>query len=251
MAKGTGDQVPQVDLGRVSFLKCLAAEDDGEAHPRHAQSVPEPVTGLPRLDAPARCWRRGGTRSGRDERRRANGRSQPRGGGTIVAPVKANRLPPTAVSLSPSGFAGLEDVDRLGELPGAPGTAAEFAQDAPGFELGRWRARPGRAAGHEPGWPLRPGGFVLSPVRRSDVALTEVALVAQHDQAGGGQLAHDAPDPGGGQVMHRAGQRPGHPHDVPVRAGDDLHVHPVLAVLPPLAGNTSMPSLSRNATNLS
>jgi hypothetical protein len=27
-------------------------------------------------------------------------------------------------------------VDGLGELPGAPGAAAEFAQDAPGFELG-------------------------------------------------------------------------------------------------------------------
>jgi hypothetical protein len=31
--------------------------------------------------------------------------------------------------------------------------------------------------------------------------------------------------------MHRAGPRPGHPHDVTVRAGDDLQVHAVLAVL--------------------
>jgi hypothetical protein len=30
----------------------------------------------------------------------------------------------------------LKDVDGLGELPGFPGAAAEFAQDAPGFELG-------------------------------------------------------------------------------------------------------------------
>ena len=37
---------------------------------------------------------------------------------------------------SSSDFAGLKDVDGLGELPGAPGTAAELAQDAPGFELG-------------------------------------------------------------------------------------------------------------------
>jgi hypothetical protein len=33
-------------------------------------------------------------------------------------------------------FAGLKEVDGLGKLPGAPGTAAELAQDAPGLELG-------------------------------------------------------------------------------------------------------------------
>jgi hypothetical protein len=37
---------------------------------------------------------------------------------------------------SSAGLAGLKDVDGFGELPGAPGTAAEFAQDAPGLELG-------------------------------------------------------------------------------------------------------------------
>jgi len=63
------------------------------------------------------------------------------------------------------------------------------------------------------------------------VLFAEVALIAQHDQAAGGQLGDDAPDPGGGQVMHGAGQRPGHPHDVALGAGDDLQVHPVLAVL--------------------
>jgi hypothetical protein len=31
---------------------------------------------------------------------------------------------------------GLKDVDGFGELPGAPGAAAEFAQDVPGLELG-------------------------------------------------------------------------------------------------------------------
>jgi len=38
--------------------------------------------------------------------------------------------------LSSPGFAGLKDVDGLGELPGTPGAAAELAQDAPGLELG-------------------------------------------------------------------------------------------------------------------
>jgi hypothetical protein len=33
-------------------------------------------------------------------------------------------------------LAGLEDVDGFGELPGPPGAAVEFAQDAPGLELG-------------------------------------------------------------------------------------------------------------------
>jgi hypothetical protein len=33
-------------------------------------------------------------------------------------------------------FAGLKDVDGPGELPGAPGAAAELLQDLPGLELG-------------------------------------------------------------------------------------------------------------------
>jgi len=37
---------------------------------------------------------------------------------------------------SSSDLAGLKYVNGFGELPGLPGTAAEFAQDAPGFELG-------------------------------------------------------------------------------------------------------------------
>src|SRR6516165_8220165 len=37
---------------------------------------------------------------------------------------------------SSSHLAGLKDMDGLCELPGLPGAAAEFAQDAPGFELG-------------------------------------------------------------------------------------------------------------------
>ena len=42
-----------------------------------------------------------------------------------------------------------------------------------------------------------------------------VALVRQHHQPGGGQFAHDAPDPGGSQVVHSAGQRPRDPQNVP------------------------------------
>jgi hypothetical protein len=34
------------------------------------------------------------------------------------------------------GSVNLQDVDGFGEPAGAPGAAAEFAQDAPGLELG-------------------------------------------------------------------------------------------------------------------
>lgn len=37
---------------------------------------------------------------------------------------------------SSCGLAGLKYVDGLGELSDLPGAAEEFAQDAPGFELG-------------------------------------------------------------------------------------------------------------------
>jgi len=91
------------------------------------------------------------------------------------------------------------------------------------------------ARGAEPGMRavgvLLRGGLVPASVGRADAVLAEVALVVQHDQAGGGQLADDAPDPVRGQVMHGAGQRPGDPHDGAAGAGDDLQVHPVLAVL--------------------
>jgi hypothetical protein len=40
------------------------------------------------------------------------------------------------LELSASGLADLKDVDGLGELPGAPGAAAELAEDSPGLELG-------------------------------------------------------------------------------------------------------------------
>jgi hypothetical protein len=44
------------------------------------------------------------------------------------------------------------------------------------------------------------------------------------------EAADDAPSPGGGQVMHAAGQLPVHPQARAVRAGDDLQVHAVLLV---------------------
>ena len=42
----------------------------------------------------------------------------------------------TITERSSSGdFAGLEDVDGFGDLAGAPGAAAELAQDSPALEL--------------------------------------------------------------------------------------------------------------------
>jgi hypothetical protein len=43
---------------------------------------------------------------------------------------------PSHGTFSSSDLAGLKDVDSFRQLPGLPGAAAEFAQDAPGLELG-------------------------------------------------------------------------------------------------------------------
>lgn len=45
------------------------------------------------------------------------------------------------------------------------------------------------------------------------------------------RFPQDAPDPGRGQLIHSAGQGTGHPPDLTVRAGDDLQVHAVAAIL--------------------
>jgi len=107
----------------------------------------------------------------------------------------------------------------------------KLAQDAPGFELGVGALARDAEPGVSPVGLFLGGGLVPLPVRGADPVLAEVALIAQDDQAAGGQGLDDAPDPGRGQVVDGAGQRPGHPHDVAVGAGDDLQVHPVLAVL--------------------
>jgi Transposase DDE domain len=133
----------------------------------------------------------------------------------------------------PSGLclAELQYVDGFGELPGAPGAAAELAEDAPGLELGV-RTLAGCAELRVRFIGLLLGlGFVLPAVRDLRVRASLVALMgSQRDQARGLQLGQDAPDPLGLLVVHRSGQRAGHPHDIAVRAGDDLQVHPVLLV---------------------
>jgi len=125
----------------------------------------------------------------------------------------------------------LQYVDGLGELAGAPGAAAELAENAPGLELGV------RTLAGRPQSRVRAVGLflrfrlVLPPVRDLRVHASLVALIGQDDQARGLEPGQHAPDPLGLLVMHRAGQRPGHPQDVPAGTGDDLQVHPVLAVL--------------------
>lgn len=92
----------------------------------------------------------------------------------------ARRSPrqPGSRARSSCDFASLKDVDGLGQLPGAPRAAAELPHDPAGFELGIG-AFAGRA---EPG--MRPVGVLLRgrlippPVRRPDVVLAEVALIA-------------------------------------------------------------------------
>ena len=108
-------------------------------------------------------------------------------------------------------------MDCFGQLPGAPGAAAELAQDPPGFALGIGAF----AAASQPG--MSAVGVLLGDGRSPCPPGPPPAV---------GQLPQDAPDPGGGQVTHGAGQRPGHPHDVAARVGDDLQVHPVPTVPP-------------------
>jgi hypothetical protein len=73
----------------------------------------------------------------------------------------------TAVSLFSSwlGRMDLQGVDGLGELPGAPGAAAELAEDPPVLEPGRLPFRRGRGASREAGWLLSVIPVCSSPVR--------------------------------------------------------------------------------------
>jgi hypothetical protein len=81
-------------------------------------------------------------------------------------------------------LAGLQYVDGLRELAGAPGTAAQLTENPPRLELGI-RALAGSA---EPG--MGAVGFflgfrlVLAPVRDLRVAASLVALIGEGDQAG-------------------------------------------------------------------
>ena len=119
------------------------------------------------------------------------------------------------------------------------GTAAELPQDPPDLELGigglAWGAEPGMT----PVGVFLRGGLVPPPVRGADIVMADIALIAQRNQARGGQVADNAPDPGRGQAVHRAGQRPRHPHDVAAGARDDLQVHPVLTVLAGVEGRSA------------
>ena len=133
-------------------------------------------------------------------------------------------------------FAGLKGVDGLGQLAGAPGAAAELTHNAPGLELSVGAFTRGAEPGMSPVGVLLGSGLVPSPVRRAEAVLAEIPLVGQDDQPASVQLGDDAPDPGRGQVMHRAGQRPGHPHDLAAWTGDDLQVHPMPTVLAGVEG---------------
>src|SRR6185437_3065425 len=128
-------------------------------------------------------------------------------------------------------LAGLQYVNGLGELAGTPGAAAELAENSPRLELGICAlagcAEPGVGA---VGLFLR-FRLALPDVLDLRVVVAPVVRFGLGDQARGLQLTQDAPAPLGFLVVHCSGQRSGHPQDVPDRAGDDLQVHPVLAVL--------------------
>jgi len=76
----------------------------------------------------------------------------------------------------------LENVHGFGEPPGAPGAAAEFAQDAPGLELGVGAFAGGAELGVGTVGGLLRRWLVPPLVRGDDVlACAAVALVGQDD----------------------------------------------------------------------
>jgi hypothetical protein len=120
-----------------------------------------------------------------------HGLAVPLGGGQ--APGDAGQLaeqPPNLAErdrvhherFSSGDLAGLEDVDGFGELAGAPGAAAEFAQDVPGLELGVGAFAGGAQPGVGGVGGLLGGGLVPAPVGSEDVLTSaDVTLVRQHD----------------------------------------------------------------------
>ena len=127
-------------------------------------------------------------------------------------------------------------MDDFGQLTGAPGAAAELAQDAPGLELGigvfTGGAQPGMCAVglllggglvparygvamvSSPRWPLSPSG--TRPQAASSRMMPQIR-------------------PRSGHARCRAAARTP-THDVTVGADDDLQVHPVLAALSGVEG---------------
>src|SRR5262249_39927426 len=80
-------------------------------------------------------------------------------------------------------LAGLKDTDGLGELPGLPWAAAEFTQDAPGFELGIGALAGAAQPGVGPVGGLLGGGLSPALAGGTDVVTgTGVALIREHDQ---------------------------------------------------------------------
>src|SRR5689334_13453407 len=76
-----------------------------------------------------------------------------------------------------------------------------------------------------------------SPVQVRDLSVLNGAFRGALDCSCGGQVCTNLTQLGASRrrlgllVVHRAGQRPGYPHDAAIGAGDDLQVHPVLVVL--------------------
>ena len=104
-------------------------------------------------------------------------------------------------------------MDGLGELAGAPGAAAELAEDAPVLQLGVCPFSGGAEFRVGAVSVLLGFGLVLALVRDLRIGAALVSLVGEGDQARGLQFCQDAPDPLGLLVVDRAGQRSGDPED--------------------------------------
>lgn len=115
--------------------------------------------------------------------------------------------------------------DGLTDLVGA---AAGLAEDPPGLQPGEGALARGSQAGMVTVELCVFFGQVTAVVRSADGAVgSSVGAVGEDEDLPGEAGLDHAVCAGGGQVVGATGQGPGEPQRCAVRAGDDLHVHPV------------------------
>src|ERR1044072_6519148 len=128
--------------------------------------------------------------------------------------------------------AGERGVDRLDGAADTSRRAARSAHDAPCLELSEGAFAGGSESGVITVELLVVLGLIAVVVVRSadGGAGAFVSAVRENEDLSGEAGLDDAVGPGCGQVVGAAGCRAGEPERCAVGPGDDLHVHPVLAV---------------------
>lgn len=95
----------------------------------------------------------------------------------------------------------------LASYPARPGKHRRACAQCARSELGVGALAKGAEPGMSPVGVLSARRVCSAPLWCTDIVLAEVALLAEDDQAAGGQFGDDIPDPRGGQVTHGPRQR--------------------------------------------